>query len=186
MDRGTPEEFRDLIQKAKEGDTDAFGRLYEQWYTPVYRFILLRVTSKEVAEDLTQEVFTKVFVHLDRFEMRAANPLGFLYTTARNTVIDHHKKHKSESLETLEMVEIHDETARSPELDASLGLDVQRLHGAMRTLTREQQDVILLRFIEEKPVKEAATIMNKSEEAIRQLSVRALRSLRTYFQAYET
>jgi RNA polymerase sigma-70 factor, ECF subfamily len=181
MDRSAADKFRELIGLAKAGDPDAFGQLYAEWYAPIYRFIILRVKEHEVAEDLAQDVFLKVYAHLDRFELRAAHPLGFLYTTARNTIIDYRKKRKTERLDELDIPDIPDTNMPTPQEDASLSWDVGHLKEAMGALTPEQQHVITLRLIEEKPVKEAAKVMGKSEEAIRQLQVRALRALRTYF-----
>lgn len=181
MDRSAADRFRELIGLAKEGDQDAFSSLYTEWYTPVYRFVLLRVKEREIAEDLTQDVFLKVYAHLDRFEMRAAHPLGFLYTTARNTIIDYRKKRKTERLDTLEMADIPDANMPTPQQDASVAWDIGHLKEAMQTLTEEQQQVLTLRLIEEKPVREAAAVMDKSEEAVRQLQVRALRALKEYF-----
>lgn len=181
MDGASTDRFRNLIILAKEGDQTAFGLLYEEWYAPLYRFILVRVTSKEIAEDLVQDVFLKVFASLDRFEIRAAHPLGFLYTTARNTIIDYHKKKKPERLDEETAGEIPDEHVRGPQRDAEVAWDVGLLGIALRTLTREQQDVIMLRLIEQRPVKEVAEMMNKSEEAVRQMQVRALRSLKVQF-----
>ncbi len=181
MDRSAADRFRELIGLAKDGDQDAFAKLYEEWYTPVYRFIILRVKEKEVAEDLAQDVFLKVYGYLDRFEMRDAHPLGFLYTTARNTIIDYRKKRKTERLDEMDMPDIPDTTMPTPQESASLLWDTGHLREAMETLTEEQQHVISLRLIEEKPVKEAAAVLGKSEEAVRQLQVRALRALKTYF-----
>jgi RNA polymerase sigma-70 factor (ECF subfamily) len=181
MDRSAPDRFRDLISKAKAGDQAAFGLLYEEWYAPVYRFVLLRVGTPDIAEDLVQDVFMKVFSHLDRFELRAAHPLGFLFTTARNTIIDHHKKKKTERLDEDTAGNIRDDMSPSPEAHAALALDVVQLQGALKHLTQEQQDVVALRFMEGRSVKEVSLIMGKGEEAVRQMQVRALRSLRAYF-----
>jgi RNA polymerase sigma-70 factor (ECF subfamily) len=181
MEGSAPDRFRDLIAKAKTGDQAAFGLLYEEWYAPLYRFILVRVGGTEIAEDLVQDVFMKIFAHLDRFELRAAHPLGFLYTTARNTIIDYHKKKKPERLDEETAKEIPDDGVRSPEFEASLSSDVVQLGEAMRTLTREQQDIVTLRLIEGRSVREVAEMVGKSEEAVRQMQVRALRSLRGYF-----
>jgi RNA polymerase sigma-70 factor, ECF subfamily len=178
------DEFRALIARAKEGDSAAFGELYQKWYAPLYRFILARIYEETAAEDLTQDVFMKLFAHLDRFEMRDAHPLGFLFTSARNAVIDYRKKKKSPSLEALELPEPADETARSPEEDASLRIDSAHLRAALLKLTDEQQLIVTLRLIEEKPVREVADALGKSEEAVRQAQVRALRALRAHMQPY--
>lgn len=185
MDRSSTDRFRELIEKAKGGDQEAFGLLYEEWYAPLYRFILVRVTAKETAEDLVQDVFLKVFASLDRFELRAAHPLGFLYTTARNTIIDYHKKKRPERLDEEAALLIADEDANNPENDAALSFDIASLGEALRTLTREQQDVVMLRFTEGRSVRETAEVMGKSEEAVRQMQVRALRALKQHFQVHE-
>ena len=183
MDRDA-QEFRELLTQAKAGDPDAFSKLYDAWYTPVFRFVRLRVRETELAEDLTQDVFMRMFKHLDRLELTSANPLGFLFTSARNAIIDQHKKKKATSLEALELGDIEDEAARSPEDLSSLRLDSALLAEALQTLTEEQQAVLQLRLVEELPVREVAGILGKSEEAIRQTQVRALRSLKAAMKDY--
>lgn len=178
------DEFRTLIAKAKDGDSAAFGELYQKWYSPVFRFVAMRVGDRTVAEDLTQDVFTKLFAHLDRFELTAAHPLGFLFTSARNAVIDYHKKKKSPSLEAMELPDIKDDSAKTPEEETSLSLDTKLLREAMEKLTDEQQLIVVMRLIEERPVRDVAQALGKSEEAVRQAQVRALRSLRTHMQPY--
>ena len=183
MDRDS-QEFRELLTKAKAGDSDAFSNLYKVWYTPVFRFVRLRVKDAEIAEDVTQDVFMRMFKHLDRLELTSVNPLGFLFTSARNAIIDQHKKKKATSLEALELGDIKDESARSPEYESSLRLDSSLLAEALQTLTEEQQTVLQLRLVEELPVREVALKLSKSEEAIRQTQVRALRSLRAAMKDY--
>ena len=85
---------KQLMQLAKNGDTEAFGQLYELYFKPVYRYIYLRTKSKEEAEDLSQVVFIKIFKSIGGFQEQNKQPLAYFFTIARNTVIDHWRKKK--------------------------------------------------------------------------------------------
>jgi RNA polymerase sigma-70 factor (ECF subfamily) len=161
-----------LVRQAQNGDAAAFGRLYDASVDRIFRYVFFRVTDTETAEDLTSEVFLKAWENLHRY--RPEGPfLAWLYTIARNTVIDHYRTHKA----TVDLEKAglkHD-----PRLDERLDLqeDVESLRGAMSSLTNEQRDVLTLRFIVELDTDQIAERMGKSEGAIRALQMRALHAL---------
>lgn len=170
--------FRDLLLRAKGGEEQAKAELFEGWYTPVYRFILARVTEREVAEDLTQDTFMRLFESLPRFTETASQPLAYLYTIARNATIDFHKKKKSSRLDEEEAPLIPDEDAVSPEHAAGVSLDSKRALAALAHLSEVDRDVITLRIMGDFSAREVAEKIGKSEEAIRQIQSRALKKLR--------
>ncbi|MEK7554686.1 MAG: sigma-70 family RNA polymerase sigma factor [Patescibacteria group bacterium] len=179
-------DFRGLVRKAKDGDGEAFGMLYEQYFTPVYRYIYFRVRRKEEAEDLTQTVFVKAFEAMPRFRDIGKDPLAFFFTVARNTVINHwRKKHDV-------LPDDPDATFRSvpdsgpgPERSAETNERLRLVWGAMSELTKEQREVITLRFVNELSNREIAAMLGKTEEAIRQLQARGLKSIRKQSTIYE-
>ena len=87
------EDEKCLVDLAKSGDGEAFGRLYEAYFDRVYRFIYFRVTDDQVAEDLSSQVFLKAWENLRRYHPRGPF-LAWLYAIARNTVIDSYRTRK--------------------------------------------------------------------------------------------
>lgn len=166
-----PDEM-DLVRKAKSGDARAFGRLYDSTLDRIYRYIFFRVTDTELAEDLTSQVFLKAWENLRRY--KPGGPfVAWLYTIARNTVIDHYRTRKQSV--PLDQTVIKDD----PELDDKVDLkhDIGILQEAMQDLTEEQREVLTLRFLADMETGEIAERMQKSEGAIRALQMRALQAL---------
>jgi len=171
-----------LIALAKEGDKDAFGELYTLYFTPVFRYILYRVRNKEEAEDLVQTVFLKIFQSGGTYTDTGVPPLAYCYTVARNTVIDHWRKKKDFSLEELEKEPVANDDPHEYAMAEEKKAWAER---AVGVLEGEQQDVIILRFLNEMSTKEIASMLGKSEAAVRQVQCRALKVLRKHIQHYE-
>ena len=162
----------DLVRRAKSGDASAFGQLYDGHFDRIYRYVFFRVTDIETAEDLTSGVFLKAWENLQRY--RPGGPfVAWLYTIARNTVIDHYRTRKPGV--ALEDVVLPHEAGLDDGLDRQS--DVAVLREGLRNLTDEQREVLTLRFIEELDTEEIARRMHKSEGAIRALQMRALQAL---------
>lgn len=169
---------------AKEGNKEAFEQIYHLYFAPIYRYIYFRVRSKEMAEDLTQTVFLKVYQSISRFRARQDfSPLAYFFTVARNVVIDYWRKKKEvildqENLSWLDM-ERQDKTLS----DVKVKIEAKDLiQDGLKQLNPEQQEVIILRFIDELSNKEIAALLGKTEVAVRQLQCRALKILRLYFK----
>lgn len=168
-----------LMEQAKAGNTDAFGELYKQYLVPVYRYIYLRIPHRQTAEDLAQVVFIKVFESLPRYVAVHSAPLAYFFTVARNTVIDHVRKKKPEFLDDHpELENTLQDTNKSAEQTLIIEQDMNRVLAGIKTLTQEQQEVIILKFFSELKNSEVAEVLGKSEEAVRQLQCRALKILR--------
>jgi len=177
MSEHAHQEFRALIERAQRGDEQAFSALYTLWYTPIFRFVLARVGERSDAEDLTQDIFLKLCQVVPTLQLRAESPLSYLYTIARNRVTDHYRKKKSLSLEALEIEEVEDKTM-DPLKDSIRQNDLSNIAEALTGLSQEYQDIITLRVLEGLSSREVGLILGKSEEAVRQMQVRALRALR--------
>lgn len=150
---------------------------YEQHIAPIFRFILLRIRNYHEAEDLTQTVFLKAWRGLPKYEEKNQF-LSWLYAIARNTVIDYWKKKKEfvfDGAETDILEERKDflETLQDDE-------DYKSITKAIGTLSEDQQEIVILKFIEGLANREISKIMGRSEEAIRQLQVRAIKSLKEH------
>ncbi len=175
-----------LMRLAKSGDTGAFGRLYKLYFIPVFRYIYFRVRNKEEANDLTQTVFLKVFSALPNFREQNKSPLAYFFTVARNTVIDHWRTKKEIRLDNPENVfENFPDKANSSLEIIEKEETAQAIRCAIQELTDIQREVIVLKFINDLPNKQIATLMGKTEEAVRQLQCRALRALRQTLEKQE-
>lgn len=171
-----------LMQKAREGDTEAFGELYKFYFTPVFRYVYFRVRNKEDAEDLVQAVFLKVFQTVSNFRDKGKNPLAYFMTTARNTLIDHWRKKKDIILENNhEIFTKIPDSARNVQEEAEQRDFSKEISASMKNLTDEQQEIIVLKFFSDLNNKEIAEITGKTEEVVRQMQVRALKALKKYF-----
>jgi len=168
-----PEEA-DLVRHAKFGDHDAFARLYDGYVERVYRYIYFRVEDDLTAEDLTSQVFLKAWENLGRYQPGGLF-LAWLYTIARNTVIDHYRTRK-------QMVPLEEVSSLAVEKDGlekrmEIQYDIEGLRTGLQQLTDDQQQVLILRFIVQMSTKEIARMMGKREGAIRALQMRALQAL---------
>jgi RNA polymerase sigma-70 factor (ECF subfamily) len=172
-----------LMLQAKEGDEEAFSRLYTSYFSHVYRYIYFRVQDADAAEDLTQTVFLKVFERLPFFREINREPLALFFTVARNQVIDHWRKNKRIKVlaEDDGLAEIPDSAPGVEEKIARAG-ENKVLSLAIEALPAEQRDVLTLRFINELSYQEISGLLKKSEEAVRQIQCRALKNLRKYFK----
>lgn|SRR3989344_1215893 len=166
-----------LMRLAKEGDSRAFNKLYRLYFTPIFRYIYFRVKIKEVAEDLAQEVFLKVYRSLAVFKMTESPPLAYFFTVARNTVFDYWKKKKDILTDDLESFKIADK-AKNPAEITDIKISGEIMQKAVKKLTEEQQEVIIMKFISDLPNKEIANLLSKTEETVRQIQCRALKALR--------
>jgi RNA polymerase sigma-70 factor (ECF subfamily) len=161
-----------LVARAKSGDAAAFGRLYDAAVDRIFRYVFFRVTDMEIAEDLTSEVFLKAWENVRRY--RPGGPfVAWLYTIARNTVIDHYRTRKPNVPLDQTLIK------QDPGLDEKIDLqyEVETLKRAMQHLTEEQREVLTLRFIAELDTGQIARQMRKTEGAIRALQMRALQAL---------
>ena len=179
-------DIQDIIIRAKEGDSEAFALLYKEYYVPIYRYIHLRTKNKEQAEDLTQDVFLKIYRTLGSIDPEASSPTGYFYTIARNTLIDHWRKKSTGTVADDELMLEQADQAPSALDASSLKEQSSLLYECLEELTDEQREVISLRFIQELSTAEIAGQLGKKETAVRQLQVRGLRTLGKIFkQRYE-
>jgi len=171
----------DVIARARAGDREAFAELYDHHVESVYRYLLYRVREPADAEDLASEVFTRAFANIHRYRWQGKSFLAWLYTIARNAVTDRRRRDRpTVDLDNAYGVAedgptAHDRAVRSEALDS--------LRAAIRRLTMEQQEVIVLRFVENLSSRQVAKVLGKNEGAIRALQFRALGRLRKLLTA---
>jgi RNA polymerase sigma-70 factor (ECF subfamily) len=166
-----------LVEKAQEGDSESFGRLYDHYSDTVYRYIYYRVGSKATAEDLTSETFLRALRRIGTFTWQGRDFGAWLVTIARNLVADHFKSSRFRlEVTTGEMLDSN-ECERSPEDSVLESLSNAALLDAVHRLNPQQQECVRLRFLQGLSVAETARIMGKNEGAIKTLQYRAVRTL---------
>lgn len=173
----------ELVQLAKAGDADAFGQLYETYLDRIYRYIYFRVTDEQTAEDLISQVFTKAWENLDRYQPSGRPFIAWLYTIAHNTVIDHYRTRK-DTVAIENTISLASD-GPSPHEQVELHFEADTLRTALQTLTPEQQQVVVLKFIAGLSTDEIATQLRKSAGAVRALQMRALQALAKQMQRDE-
>jgi RNA polymerase sigma-70 factor (ECF subfamily) len=165
-----------LVAEAQRGNTDAFGRIFDEFAGPIYRFIASRVNRPSDAEDLTQLVFVKALEALPRYEARGIPFGGWLFKLARNAIIDQIRTRRDHLSLVTAVTRATDEAG--PEAVATLRDDLERVARALADLTDDQREVIELRFFAGLSVYEAAAAMGRQDGTIRGLQFRAIASLR--------
>ncbi len=165
----------ELVQRAMKGDAQAFGELYEQNLKQIYRYIFYRIGNATEAEDLTEQSFLKAWEAMGRYREQGVPFSAWLFRLAHNLMIDYHRtKHEAASLD--DAIDAEDKQPAPDEI-VSARLDVGTLQRAIVKLTPEQQQVIILRFVQGLSHGDVAVIMGKNVGAIRGLQHRALAAL---------
>ena len=165
-----------LVQRAIGHDAEAFGRLYDMNVDRVYRHIYYRVGNEQDAEDLTQQVFLKAWQAIHRYKKTASPFVAWLMTISHNLVVDFYRARKDTA--HLEAEVLANGSALSPERAAEASFEQQRLRRAILQLGGDEQQVVILRFIEGFEFSEIASLMKKKEGNVRVILHRALVKLR--------
>jgi RNA polymerase sigma-70 factor (ECF subfamily) len=165
----------DVIAEARSGNPEAAGTLYDQHHQSIFRYLFYRTGDPQTAEDLTADVFVKMVQYISGFQGSPPAFRGWLFQIARNLSIDHLRRSIAHPLQTIPE-ELHSRE-ELPEISAERNLNSEILRKAMTRLTSEQQDVLLMRFVEGMPLAETARTLHKSEDAIKGLQRRALLAL---------
>ncbi|MGH3097202.1 MAG: ECF subfamily RNA polymerase sigma factor, BldN family [Streptosporangiales bacterium] len=172
-----PTEVVHLVQEAKDGDAEAFAGLYDRYFDVVYRYVYYRVGSHPAAEDLASETFLRALRRLDSFTWQGRDFGAWLVTIARNLVTDHFKSSRYRlEVTTADMLD-GDRVQEGPENAVLQSLANDTLIEAVKRLGAEQQECIVLRFLQGMSVAETAQIMDRASGAIKALQYRAVRSL---------
>lgn len=165
-----------LVLQAQSGDAGAFAHLYDAYVGPVYRYVALRVNDDAIAEDITAQVFLKAWDKLGSFDQGRVPFLSWLFRIAHNAVIDHYRTHRT-SL-PLEDASPEANTSEKTVEDQMQGeLESDQLRVALRQLTAEQQQVLILRFVAEMDTSEISRELGKNTGAVRALQMRGLQAL---------
>jgi len=154
-----------------------FSKIYDKHIDKIYRFVFLKVSSKDIAQDLCSETFLKCWEVYKTDEKKIENPQAFLYRIARNLVTDHYREKGRTQVVSVEDFPIIDPR---PGVEEKINLDfeLKQVKAAMVNLKDDYQNVIIWHYLDDLPIQKVAELMNKSEDTTRVTLHRALKALK--------
>lgn len=167
-----------LLLKAKNKDAESYSQVYDLFAERIYRFIFFKVSREEDAQDLTSEVFLKVWQHIvDGQEIKNLN--AFFYKVARNLVIDHYRKasQRDIGLEQVDEMKLQNEMNDLIK-EVENKIQVAKIEDKLAELKDEYREIIVLRYIEGLSINEISEITEKKKGAVRVILYRALNTLK--------
>lgn len=166
----------ELVAAAVNGDSSAFASLYDLHAERVYRHVLYRVANRSDAEDLTQQVFLQAWRAIDRYQQTGAPFVAWLLTIAYHAIVSHARRHKPTS--SLEAEPASLARWADPEGETLALFERAAVRSAILRLKADQQQVIIMRFVEHFDHAEVAAALGKNEGYVRVIQHRALNELR--------
>lgn len=174
---------RSRLEQARALEEDALAAIYDEYHPLIYRYIYRRVGEVETARDLAAGIFQRFLQALDEGGGPERHLRAWLYRSAHNAVVDHYRRQQHRQHLPLHenLVDGGDNPARQVEQ----GLSADEVRVALRTLTPDQQQVVVLKFVEGLSNRDVATILGKTEGAVKSLQHRALAALARRLEAAE-
>lgn len=167
----------DLLSHIRKGERDAIRAAYERFFPPLFQYVRLKTNDDAAAEDIVSDVFVRLIESLGTRSAPETHLRGWLFRVAKNTLYDHMGKKRQ-----IPLAEVEDWMPASPESNPEIAagdlLDKQRVSHALRMLTPDHQEVLLMRFGQRLSLQETADLMGKSVSAIKSLQFRAVETLR--------
>lgn len=163
-----------LITRAQQGEKDAFGEIYLLFYKKVWRFIYFSFWDKEQTSDLTQNTFIKLWKSLPSFNVERGSLQAYIFTIARNLIIDESRKKKESLLD--EALEIPSKENLEEDLDRKEA--AERVQKALANLEPEEKQIIILRYFEDLAFADISKILKTKEGALRVRVHRILEKLK--------
>lgn len=168
---------------------EQFSQIYDKYIEKIYRFVYLKVSSQETAEDLTSKVFMKGWEAYQKSQTpmpNAQKPIenigAFLYQIARNTVADYYRERgRTNTISSEVLPEIAD-SGDSVFEKAVLSADMNVVKACISKLKQEHQDVIIWHYLEDMPIREIAVILGKPDGTVRVMLHRGLKELKQIIQ----
>jgi RNA polymerase sigma-70 factor (ECF subfamily) len=174
--RESMDDVRRLVERAQQGERAALEELYLIHFDRIYSYLHMSVGNKHDAEDLTTQTFLKMLESIKRFRWQSAPFSAWLFRIAHNLAMDHFRARRRWQPEA-EVPEPPGSEEPSAELEAMQTIGRQSMMELIDKLSPEQQQVLTLKFVFNFPNADVATILEKTEGAIKSLQHRALASL---------
>ncbi len=171
------QEELDLVQRARQGEQEAFAQLYENHFDKIFRYVVLKIRNQAEAEDMTQQVFIKAYESIGSYQSQGVPFTAWLFRIAHNQMVDYvRKQSKRQTVPLDESLQIMDDCDVEHEVETKI--EMEKVVLATAKLTKAQREVISLRFAGGLSITEAAKTMRKSEGAIKALQHSAILALR--------
>lgn len=173
------EEESAIIRNCRDGRLDQFALLYDEYINKIYRFIFFKTHHKETAEDLASTVFIKALENIKKYDSAKASFSVWLYSIARNTVIDHYRTGK----DTVDIDGLLDLSSDELNIADKIDIDakISEVREYLKKLTPEQREIVVLRVWEGLSYKEISAILGKSENSSKVMFSRVMSELRKEF-----
>lgn len=169
----TIQELIKLTQAAKSGDKRAFSVVYETFYVPVFRYCQKRVRHLGDAEDITQQVFLRLYSSRSGFSDQNISPLNYLFIIARHCLADFWTKQQKTPVQMPEDFDV-------PEMQSQTDSVLSHIASEqlLQLVNAEEKEILTLRLVDGYSSREVAERINKSEAAVRQIQCRALQKIK--------
>src|SRR4030042_853337 len=175
---------KNLVQKARQGDKEAFTQLYESHFDRIYRYVVVKIGNRTEAEDMTQQVFIRAYESIGSYKWQGIPFSAWLFRIAHNQIVDFIRKaSKKPTVQLDESLPFKGES--DPQGEVELKINIEQVVIATRQLTKAQREVISLRFAGGLSISEVATAMGRSENAVKALQHSAILALRKVLKAGE-
>ena len=163
---------------------EQFSQIYDQYIEKIYRFVYLKVDSKEVAEDITSKVFTKGWEAFKGQGEPIKNPGAFLYQVARNAVVDHYRAKGRDKSISVDLAPELVERAEDSQEKAILSADMDIIKRSIKRLKKEQQDIIIWHYLEDMSVDDIAGLLDRPAGTVRVMLHRSLKDLKDIIEKF--
>ena len=168
----------DALTRAADGDTEAFGILYDRYLGRIYNYIFYRTGNQHDAEDLTSRVFSRAMKHINNYQDRGVPFSAWLYRIAHNLVANWHRDNSRRQEITLDYTFKTGPDRELPETTLMRSETEHALMHIIRGLPDDRQQLLILKFVEHLSNAEIGRVMGRTEGAIKSLYHRTLLSLR--------
>jgi RNA polymerase sigma-70 factor (ECF subfamily) len=174
------------ISLAAQGDSEAFGVLYQKYVTAIFNYIYYRTGNQHDAEDISARVFQRAFGHISSYKYMGVPFSAWLYRIAHNLVANYHRDSSRKREVSLEdHLDLHT-PGDHPESVLVITQENEALLSAIRKLTPDRQQLLILKYVEHLSNNEIAIIMGRSEGAIKSLYHRTLLALKIFLGEDQT
>lgn len=173
-------EDKDLVKRAQKGDKEAYGQIYKKYFQKIFRYCKFNTKNEEFAKDVTQETFVKAYRRLSSFKTDGQwSVQAFLFTIARNLIIDNSRRKKEVSIDEFENLESGENLIEGYDRREN----IKKVQEVLSKLEDTDRQIVILRYFEEMPSQEVAKILGIKDGALRVRTFRVLAKMKEIFNA---
>lgn len=159
-----------------------FSQIYDNYIDKIYRFVYMKVSSQEIAEDITSKAFLRGWEAFQSQSEEIKNPGAFLYQIARNAIVDHYREKGRTNIVSVDVSPQIADPSKSAHDKAILSADINVIKKAIQKLKKEHQDVIIWHYLEDMPIADMAELLGKPAGTVRVMLHRGLKELKNIIQ----